>query len=312
MKKIFTSLIVCIAAVIFMIGTAGAWGIPIGNLDIDIYAQNDDKSGAFDFSFSPFGIAIGGGSMDAGVEGGATGFIVNGTITADMPLVANFAGGNSQSGKTDNLGTWTRNLAMTGAQLDVTASTPFIGIGGVAGGASGYAEQHSYNFGGGLANGGLTGGTAGQESAGGFSGDAGVGVVLFWGGGAGFDASIAMEGYSATDSYTLSGGGKGLGTNVMATTDVISSGGSYDTGLGHAYIGGGFIASGGVGSLTAQNYNGGTATASANGSYSGAGSLGTTYTGLANGGTATFAGDNGVMQAGAGMTVTSTITHTVD
>jgi len=31
---------------------------------------------------------------------------------------------------------------------------------------------------------------------------------------------------------------------------------------------------------------------------------------MANGGTATFAGNNGVMQSGAGMSVTSTVTHT--
>ncbi|GAG52162.1 unnamed protein product, partial [marine sediment metagenome] len=194
---------------------------------------------------------------------------------------------------------------VTGARLDVAASTPSIGVGGVAGDASGYARQTSHNLGGGLYAGGLTGGIAGQESAGGFGGKADAAVILFWGGDAGFDASITQMGYSQTDTYKITGGGKGLGTSVYADTLVITTVGSYDNGIAHADVDGGFEASGAVHSGTVQSRNGGYASAEANGSYSGAGSLGNDYFGRASGYTETFAGDNGVMQAGAGMSVTS-------
>jgi len=197
----------------------------------------------------------------------------------------------------------------------VRASTPFMGIGGVVGGAAGHAEQSSLNTGGGiiwngfLNPGGVTGGLATQESAGGFGGDAEAGVLLFCGGSAGFDASIVMNGFSATNSYTLSGRGTGLGTRVEASTGVITSGGSHDFGIGHANVGGGFDASGNVTTTTEQNKNGGYASASANGAYSGGASLGKTYNGIATGYSETFANDNGIMYSGASMSVTSTITQ---
>ncbi len=282
-----------------------------GSLDTDVAAGNDDHSSAFDFSFSPLGIAVGGGSMDAAMSGDAKGFIFNGTIDADLPLAGNVAGGNSQSGTTANLGTWTQNLAVAGAQLDLGASTPSIGLGSVKGDASGYAKQSSHNLGGGIANGGLTGGIAAQESAGGFGGDAKAAVVLFWGGDAGFDASMTHVGYSETNSYTLSESfGKGLGTRVEADTFVTTDSSSYDNGIAHADVGGGFKASGAVETGTIQSRNGGYAAANAEGAYSGSASLGKTYNGSAIGYSETFGNNNGVMQSGAGMTVTSTISNT--
>jgi len=315
-RKLFV-VFLTIAMISFGVNAMAGWGIPIGKADIDISADNSDQSGKLDGSFYPMtGLAVGGGSISGYVDGEAKGLIINGTVSADAPLPTNFGGGNSESGKTDDLGTWTRNLAATGAQLDLAASTPSWGLGGVAGYAYGQAEQHSLNTGGGiiwngfLNPGGVTAGIATQQSSGGFDGKAVVGVLFGCEGEAGFDASIVQNGWSMTNSFTLSGNGKGLGTEVGASTIVTTSGGSYDNGLGYASLDGGFSASGNVATLTSQNANGGNASAAANGSYSGAASLGKTYNGNANGYSQTFAGDNGVMYSGAGMSVTSTITHT--
>jgi len=310
MKKLFVTTLMVLSLMVLPFTAIAGWGIPIGKVDIDVAASNSDYSYAMDFSFSPFGPAGGGGSMDAYVEGGAYGIMINGKISAIAPTETNFAGGYSDSGNTPDLGTWTHNFAATGGQLDLTASSRF-GIGGVAGGIDGYAEQCSLNIGGGLYGGGNTAGLATQESAGGFEGSALTGSILRGETAAGFEASIIMDGYSATNSYKWSNNGKGLGTYVEAGTTIASSGGSYDDGcISYATVDGGFNASGSVGSLTEQSRNGGYASASANGSYSGAGSLGSTYNGSAFGYTETFAGDNGVMHVGAGMTVTSMITNT--
>jgi len=300
MKKLLI-IALSISLIAFGSGMAFAgWGIPIGKIDTNVGSSNSDKSKAFDFSFSPLGIAVGGGSINGGAEAQADGKIVNGTINADIMAAG---GGNSQSGKTSDLGTWTRNLALTGAKVDLDASARF-GIGGVVGSASGSAEQCSLNTGGGIANGGLTAGLATQESAGGFSGDALVGVIFRGSPEAGFGAKIQMDGYSATNSFKTA---DGLGTHVIAETIVQSLGGSYANGfLACADVNGGFSASGNVSTLTVQKG----AFASASGSYSGAASLGKTYTGSAAGYSETANYGNGVNQAWAGMQVTSTITNT--
>ena len=294
--------IVCLATLLSCgVAFAGGWGIPVGQVDENVAASNSDHSGAFDFGFSPLGIAVGGGSINGGAEARADGIMVNGSINGDIMAAG---GGNSQSGKMGDLGTRTWNLAYTGASVDLDANARF-GIGGVVGDASGYADQHSLNTGGGFANGGLTAGIAGQESAGGFGGDAKVAVLFRGSPAAGFDASIQMNGYSHTNSFKTA---NGLGTQVKATTDVMSYGGSYDNGfVACADVNGGFSASGQVATLTTQPG----AYASANGSYSGAAGLGKTYNGSAIGYSETANYSDGVNQAWAGMSVTSTITKSV-
>ena len=300
-KSLILTLVLCLT-----IGSGAAfagWGIPIGNIDTDVAASNSDHSSKMDIHIfsGPAGIAVGGGSINGGAGASAEGAIVNGTINADLGVNA---GGNSQSGKTAGLGTYTNNLAYTGASVDLDANARF-GIGGVAGSASGSAEQCSLNTGLGLANGGVTSGLATQQSAGGFSGDALVGVVLRGSPEAGFNASIQMNGSSATNSFKTA---DGLGTAVRADTLVQSLGGSYTNGfIACADVDGGFSASGSVSTSTLQ----GGASASANGSYSGAASLGKTYTGSAVGYSETANGANGVNSAWARMKVTSTITKTV-
>lgn len=308
MKRLFIISAMVLSLMVLPLSASAGWGIPIGKVDIDVDASNSAHSGKIDFDFSPFGLAVGGGSMSAGMEGGACGIMINGSISAEFPTEGNFGGGFSVSGKMPDLGTWTQNHAAVGADLDLTASG-FFAIGGVGGEASGYAEQCSLNTGGGIASGGITVGMATQESSGGFGGEAYAGVILIGRTGAGFDASIVMDGYSHTNSYTWSGGGKGLGTAVMATTTVNTSGGSdsYGCFISDADVGGGFSASGDVSSFTAQSRNGGNASASANGSYSGAASLGYNYNGSAVGYTETFGANSGVMHSGAGMSVTSTM-----
>jgi len=301
-KLLVVSLVACMALFAGN-AVAGGWGIPIGHIDENVAADNQDRSKAIDFHLfrGPAGIAIGGGSINGYGEARADGLIVNGSISADISATG---GGNSQSGRTDNLGTWTQNHAETGAFVDLSASARF-GIGGVSADASGYAEQHSLNTGGGIANHGLTGGIAGQESSGGFEGDAKVAVLFRGSPTAGFNAHIQMDGGSWTDSYKTR---DGLGTSVEAYTTVQSIGGSYDNGfVACADVNGGFSASGKVSTTTIQPG----AFASANGSYSGAASLGKTYTGQAIGYSETANYGNGVNQAWAGMSVTSTVTRTL-
>jgi len=299
-KLLVVSLVACMA--LFAGNAFAGWGIPMGKVDTNVAADNSDHSSKMDFHLfsGPAGIALGGGSIYGGAEANAKGLIINGSAGAQIGVDG---GGESHSGKTTNLGTWTRNNAATGAFVDLNASSRFGG-GAVFGDASGYAEQCSLNTGGGIANHGLTAGLATQESAGGFEGDAKV-VVLFRGSPtAGFNAYIEQFGFSATDSYKTA---DGLGTRVEASTTVFSTGGSYDNGfLSCADVNGGFSASGKVSTLTTQPG----AFASANGSYSGAAHLGKTYTGSAIGYSETANGGNGVNSAWAGMQVTSIITKT--
>jgi len=281
-------------------GMAFGWGIPIGKVDAKVAASNSDHSKALDFSFSPFGIAVGGGSINGGAEAEAKGLIINGTAGAFLGVSG---GGESHSGRTANLGTWTDNLAVTGATVNLNASSRFGG-GAVVGSASGYADQHSLNTGGGIANHGLTVGLATQESSGGFEGDAKVAVIFRGSPQAGFDAYIEQQGFSATNSFKTD---DGLGTKVEARTTVYSTGGSYANGfIACADVNGGFSASGIASTTTIQPG----AFATATGSYSGAAGLGKTYTGSAVGYSETANHGNGVNQAWAGMQVTSTITRT--
>ena len=317
MKKLLI-IALSISLVAFGSGMAFGWGIPIGKANIDISADNSDHSIAGDAGF--WGLAGGGGAISGSVEGGAKGFIINGTVSAN-PIEPgtpdSFGGGNSQSNAISgpSIGTQTVNLAQAGAFLDLAASTPSFGFGGVAGGAYGQTDQFSLNTSGRVSPypwsiDAATAGLATQESSGEFHGVAAVGVLGPYGGTAGFEATIIQQGGSMSQSYTMSGDGEGLGTQVGAYTNVATTGSSYNTGVGIACVDGNFAASGNVATLTSQNANGGNASAAANGSYSGAASLGKTYNGNANGYSQTFAGDNGVMYSGAGMSVTSTITHT--
>jgi hypothetical protein len=120
---------------------------------------------------------------------------------------------------------------------------------------------------------------------------------------------------------TMSGGSysktEGMGTTVGAWTKVDSFGYNNDYRSGDeasmiavSNVNGGWVAKGGVATLTVQTTNNGGASAFAAGSYSGAGSLGLNYTGSAVGYSETAAQSNGIMGAGAGMTVTSTINRT--
>jgi len=123
-------------------------------------------------------------------------------------------------------------------------------------------------------------------------------------------AEISMLGGSYSNSYRYtSAGTEGMGTIVGAFTNVNSSGYNDSNSGGGAFAGsnvdGGWTAKGGVSTLTVQTTNNGGASAFATGSYSGNGNLGTGFIGSAIGYSKTAA-SNGVMSAGAGMSVTST------
>ena len=130
LKKILASLIIAAAGVCLMVSSAGAWGIPIGNIDVAVEASNSDISRAIDFSFRPFGFAFGGGSIDGAADAAADGFIINGTIEG---LVAAACGGNSQSGRTSDLGTFTENYYSGAASLGKTYTGSAIGFTETAG-----------------------------------------------------------------------------------------------------------------------------------------------------------------------------------
>jgi hypothetical protein len=137
--------------------------------------------------------------------------------------------------------------------------------------------------------------------------------------GAGVGAEIDMVGGSSSYSWREFSDHNGvrteaMGTNVSAFTQITSYGYNYDwdKGLGcsYSYLQGGWVAGGGVASMTKI----GGARSSAVGYYMGSGNLNNNFDGQAigytNGSVTTVQGMNGsITQAGAGMSVTSNVTY---
>jgi len=294
----------------------------------------------------PNGIAFGFNGAEGNAEGGAGGFVKNGTIDADL----NIYGGGAATGGAEvfnltgpkapelsiGVRSYSHNIAETGGELKVKADPdPYFGFAKVGGGAHGSAAQGSFDtsivgssplpmwdsFG-------ITSGTAAQGSAGSWEGHAYAKDFgdpgCFWDSkaGAGFKADISMQGGTLSESYRyidLFDGGKteGMGTNVDAFTTVDTKGKDWDWEKGMfnksgSNVNGGFIAAGGVNSQTFQ-VGPGVATAGAKGAYIGAGQLNTDFHGNASGGTytgiTTFNGYNGsINHAGANMSVTASNT----
>lgn len=328
MKKIFA----LIFAVCFVFAGSAA-------MACDGPGCNDQMVGSGNFDIDVF--AIGGGAdadlrFDCGVPGITGGLAVAGGVGA---------GEGSGFVQTTNVWTWVgpkwynwgwRPLALgtskgyvgvTAGGLANTYAIPggtaseAIGQAGVFGGvevvglagaevcAGAIAGEATVDFSTGFKHGGFTGGLAGQGAVGGLVG----GAAAFGLGSADFEGDIFMYGNSYSASWSkLSESGpyvtKALGTNVGASTEVISSKTMSDCGLATAFVDGGYIAAGLAKTCTVQLAPGGLAKASAIGVYEGCGPLGTNFYGSANGysvtSVTTIPGWNGsINSAASGMTV---------
>lgn len=187
-----------------------------------------------------------------------------------------------------------------------------VEVKGLAGGevcAYAIAGEATVDFSTGFKYGGFTGGIAGQYAIGGLVGGAGA----FLCGSGDFEGNIFMYGNSYSQSWgssTESGPFvvNSLGTNVGASTTVISTKSVEDHGFGYAFVDGGYTAGGLAATCTTQPAPNGFAKASAVGVYQGCGPVGTNFYGSANGysttSVATIAGWSGsINSAASGMSV---------
>jgi hypothetical protein len=183
---------------------------------------------------------------------------------------------------------------------------------GLAGGevcAGAIAGEATVDFSTGFKYGGFTSGLAGQYAVGGLVGGAGA----FGIGSGDFEGDIFMYGDSYSQSWSnLTESGsfvvKSLGTNVGASTEVVSFAAAQDCGIGFAFIDGGYTAAGKAETCTVQFAPSGFAKASAVGTYEGCGPVGTNFYGSANGysttSVATIPGWSGsINSAASGMSV---------
>lgn len=328
MKKIFA---VLFAVCFVLVGSAA--------MACDGPGCNDQMVGSGNFNIDAF--AIGGGAdadlrFDCGVPGVTGGLAIAGGVGA---------GEGSGFVKSTNVWTWIgpkwynwgwRPLALgtsegyvgvTAGGLAKTYAIPggtaseAIGQAGINGGvkvfglagaevaAGAIAGEATVDFSTGFKYGGFTGGIAGQYAIGGLVGGAGA----FGCGEADFAGDIFMYGNSYSASWSeLSESGpyvtKALGTNVGASTEVLSTKSTNDSGLGFAAIDGGYTAAGLAKTCTIQFAPNGFAKASAVGVYEGCGPLGTNFYGSANGysmtSVTTIPGWNGsINSAASGMSV---------
>jgi len=303
-----------------------------GNFSINTLAIGGgaDLHGATIPNGAAGGLSAAGGVAFGAAEGSFSSFKIWGyTVTlggAEADLT-NIGGGwvlMDDAGKLYNpvpdadksIGVYSRSntYAVTGGSLHVGA----WGLAGSAGAIGGLAGQASLDgsiigpspkFG--WESKGVSFGVAGQGSVGGFVGGAGA-VFL---GSADVDALIEMNGWSGSASYryiTWNDGAKteGMRTDVLARTQITSSGNASGRGAGGGFIEGGWVAGGVAASKTVQMTGTGYAAANAVGTYSASGELGCDFNGSAVGYTRTSAttreGYNGsVMTSSAGMKVTS-------
>ena len=343
-KGLFTSCIMAIAIISFMVVPAFAGGWNFGTLDIET------KAGAAaidsDFKTIPNGAAFGVSGATGKAKADANGFVLNGTVEGEVDALGggltvtdSYRLHNPVSGVDASIGVGSSSTsqANTAASVKIKVDPDRHGFGVVDADISGFAAQGTLNASGLkespiYANGttGFTGGISAQGSVGGFEGDAWAMSGPDYRGwcrpvdskaGAGMGAEITMVGGSYSESYRFfdKDGNittTGMGTNVGAFTTVTSHGYDYDWDRGlacsDADVNGGFKVVGGAASITKQNAPGtGVAVAKALGVYSGSGRLGSTYNGSAVGYThttvATVDGMKGsIVSSGAGMKVTST------
>lgn len=309
--------------------------------------------GDIDYGYKFINNGVGGGLSAAGgvSTGAAAGVNKNGTMNGSIDTVAGgvmktttfkYTPTSSDPSVTlkhaDGVGSTSVATGVTGGNLKVSVDPTNKGAGVVAGGIDGIAGEVTVD--GSIIkttnkfdSDGVSDGVAGQGAVGEFEGTAGSGPDYkkygFFGptidsnAGAEVDAYIEMSGYSESDSYRYIVKGDGnrtevLGTNVMAGTNVITSGdkSSYDNGLGYADadICGDYKVAGVAISGTVQKSDSGLAIANAAGIYTGFGALNTSYTGTVVGGTSTsittIDGMNGsIVHSSANMAVSSNVTR---
>jgi hypothetical protein len=170
----------------------------------------------------------------------------------------------------------------------IWGSVKVFGLAGAEVGAFSIAGEGTADFSTGFNRTGFTSGFAGQYAVGGLVGGAGALGI----GSGDFEGQINMYGNSFSSSWTkceFDGTSltRSLGTNVGASTQVNSFQSVKDSGIGFAFIEGGYTAAGLAKTCTFQLAPNGFAKASAVGIYQGSGPLGTNFYGSANGYSAT-------------------------
>ena len=324
MKKIKTSIMAMTAAAMLLMGGSAFAA------DFDVNTGVIGGAISADAQVLPFwsGGALGLGGAVGTADADGSGFIVSGDAEGNVGVVGGGITDTDAYTFTPGLGdvsigvgTASTSEAVTGAHIDV-AVDGFIGA--AAADADGFAAQGNLSmssvddspiF---FNSVGSSDGVAGQVAFGSF--DADVAADTFIGSAdASADVNIGMVGTSYSESYrfadwTASGKTEGMGTNVGASTNIMTS---TDTDTNRnwfsyadADVDGGAQAFGGTQAETVQFTGTGAAIAQTEGAYSGGTSVGGNYLGTATGYTNTSAtkvnGMNGsIMNASAGQTVHS-------